>query len=109
MPSREGIEAMTSTETIFKTDRLDAAIYLMATNRLKMIGIETVTNSKLAFCFEDDGHAEEYVYQFETGGLCSAKSLFATQKFLRSQMDKHINRRTPGVSHVTSNSAVSAR
>jgi hypothetical protein len=87
------MEVTSTTDGKFRTDRLDVAIYLMASQSLKLTNIERVNPTKVNFLFNDPcSKGDEFVLNFDNGAHCSAKSLFASQRFVRTQMTKYVNR-----------------
>ncbi len=73
----------------FKTERLQLATYLHATERLPFLGCESDGTGKVAFAFEDlNGVGPQLELEYEKGAPCSAAALFASQKYLRRKIDQ---------------------
>jgi hypothetical protein len=71
----------------FRTERLQTAIYLHSSGRLRFIGCEQSRPGKIQFIFADpDNRGSEYEFQFDNGATVSATAIFASQKFLRRMM-----------------------
>jgi hypothetical protein len=89
----------------FTTERLPLAIYLHASQRLRFSGCEDGDAGKVQFVFLDpDGLGDQLELEFENGALVQAKSLFASQTFLRRKMTwaqavKSENRKTEYAYH----------
>lgn len=85
----------------FSTKRLQLAIFLHASQKLRFVGLEPDGNGRdIRFVFHDpDARGDELELAYESGQPVSAIALFASQKFLRRQMsatlDKLYNRK-PG-------------
>lgn len=74
----------------FRTERLQLASYLHATERLLFRGCESETGAvKVDFVFEDpNGVGSQLELEYEKGAVCSAAGLFASQKYLRRKIDQ---------------------
>jgi hypothetical protein len=84
----------------FKTERLQLAIYLHASERLALFGCELADSGKVKFVFRDpDRFGSQLELEFDRGAQVSAVSLFASQKFLRRQMSDTLNNRRIGKSN----------
>jgi hypothetical protein len=72
---------------IFKTDRLNTAVYLHASKLLPYVGIRRVNHFKVEFVFEDADHkAAEIEMNFESGASLPVTSVLASLRFLRYAM-----------------------
>jgi hypothetical protein len=72
---------------IFKTDRLNTAVYLHASKLLPYVGIRRVNHFKVEFVFEDADHkAAEIEMNFESGASLPLTSVLASLHFLRKAM-----------------------
>jgi hypothetical protein len=70
----------------FVTERLPLAIFLHATQRLQLSRCERV-GGKVQFVFADPEHiGDQAELDFENGQSVPAKSLFASQTYLRRKM-----------------------
>jgi hypothetical protein len=70
----------------FTTKRLQLAVYLHAAGRLRYLRTEPVPNnpSQAQFVFADPQRAASRLeFNFESGDAVPAKSIFASQNFLR--------------------------
>jgi hypothetical protein len=77
--------------TAFSTERLQLAIYLHASQRLRFLRCEAQPSGKIRFVFEDLGNLGPQVeLEFDTGVAVAASALFASQKFLRRKMSEEI-------------------
>lgn len=77
----------------FTTERLPLAVYLHASHRLRLSCTELV-GDKVQFVFEDpECVGDEAELDFENGECVSAKSLFASQTYLRRRMSEVLNRK----------------
>ena len=75
-----------TTEDTFLTERLPLAIFLHASQRLRLSRCELV-GDKVLFVFNDPEHlGDQAELDFENGAQVSAKSLFASQTYLRRRM-----------------------
>jgi hypothetical protein len=71
----------------FSTERLQLAIFLHATGRLRFIRCEPTSNHKVRFLFDDPEQVgAEAELEFDRGAPVAGTALFASQKFLRRQM-----------------------
>jgi hypothetical protein len=83
-----------SSDRTFSTERLQLAIFLHATGRLRFLRCELSGNGKVRFVFADPEQMGAQVeLEFDRGAPVSATALFASQKFLRRQMSDALNRR----------------
>jgi hypothetical protein len=81
----------------FKTERLPLAIYLHASQSLKLIGCEQSRPGKMRFVFDDPANrGSEYEFQFDRGSTVSATAIFASQKYLRRLMTQELKNQTNG-------------
>ena len=84
---------MQSNENHFATQRLPVAIFLHATSRLRLSHCELV-GDKVQFVFDDPDHTgDQAELDFENGECVPAKSLFASQTYLRRRMSDALNRK----------------
>jgi hypothetical protein len=103
----------TDTRT-FRTERLNAAIYLLATKSLRLQGLEEIEPGKIEFTFADpEDRGAEYEFAFDRGATVCANSLFAAQVFLRREMTKQLKSKSKqsihGESHERSDRYSAAR
>jgi hypothetical protein len=84
------ISPPTSPSATFKTERLQLATYLHATERLIFLGCESETGTgKVVFAFDDpNGAGPRLELEYERGAICPAAILFASQKYLRRKIDQ---------------------
>lgn len=85
-------------ENTFLTERLPLAIFLHASQRLQLSRCELVGDSrgdpKVQFVFSDpQGIGDQAELDFENGECVPAKSLFASQTYLRRRMSDALNRK----------------
>jgi len=86
--------------SIFSTERLQLAIYLHATGRLRFIGCEQNGNGKVRFGFDDSEQTgAQAELEYERGAPVAATALFASQKFLRRQMTDALTRKIGASEH----------
>jgi hypothetical protein len=72
---------------IFKTDRLNTAVYLRVSKLLPYVGIRRVNHFKVEFVFEDvERKAAEIEMNFESGASLPLTSVLASLHFLRKAM-----------------------
>ena len=77
----------------FNTERLQLAIFLHATQGLRLSHCETVGNGKVRFVFEDpENIGDQTELDFDRGAEVPATALFASQKFLRRKMSQIIRK-----------------
>ena len=77
----------------FVTERLPLAIFLHATHRLRLSHCE-LAGDKVQFVFDDpEQKGDEAELAFENGECVPAKSLFASQTYLRRRMSDALNRK----------------
>lgn len=75
------------TESLFKTERLQVAVFLHSTQLLRFVGIEESRPGRSTFIFADPDHkGDEYEFNFNRGAHVAATALFASQTFLRRSM-----------------------
>jgi len=89
-------------EKPFITERLPLAIYLHASQRLRFSRCDDDKNGKVQFVFLDPSEVgDQLELEFENGATVAAKSLFASQKFLRRKMSDALsqNNRKTGELH----------
>jgi hypothetical protein len=84
---------VTTTDTkTFRTDRLNLAIFLLATKALQLRGLDVVRPGGCEFIFADpDDRGAELEFSFHEGALVRAVSLFAAQVTLRRMMTEKLN------------------
>ena len=81
----------------FSTERLQLAIFLHATSKIRFSHCEPGESGKLRFVFDDPEHiAEDLELEFDRGAEVPATCLFASQKFLRRKMTEAIESRKYG-------------
>jgi len=74
---------------IFETERLPLAIYLHASGSLRFSHCEPVDAGKVQFVFLDPSSlGDQAELEFENGAVATAKSIFASQTFLRRKMSE---------------------
>jgi len=79
-------------ETLFLTERLQLAVFLHATGRLRLLTFESSEAGRVMFVFEDpDRNGEQAELEFDRGANVSATNLFASQKYLRRKMTGKLN------------------
>ena len=79
-------------ETLFLTERLQLAVFLHATGRLRLLSCEISKTGRIQFVFDDPEHiGEQAELEFDRGANVSATNLFASQKYLRRKMTGKIN------------------
>ncbi len=75
----------------FYTERLPLATFLHASQRLRLSHCELV-GDKVQFIFSDPEHiGDQAELDFENGECVAAKSLFASQTYLRRRMSDTLN------------------
>ena len=80
-------------ENTFITERLPLAIFLHASQKLPLSHCELVAD-KVQFVFSDpEGIGDKAELDFENGESVPAKSLFASQTYLRRRMSGVLNRK----------------
>ena len=83
--------SMPNENPTFVTERLPLAIFLHATHRLQLSRCERV-GGKVQFVFADPEHiGDQAELDFENGECVPAKSLFASQTYLRRKMSDTLN------------------
>jgi hypothetical protein len=91
-----------SSQSTFSTERLQLAIFLHATGRLRFLGCEPNGNGKVRFAFGDPQQVgAQAELEFERGALVAGTALFASQKYLRRQMTDALNRKNGVSEHGT--------
>lgn len=81
-------------QNIFITERLPLAVFLHASQRLRLSNCELAEGGKVQFVFADPEHTgDQAELDFENGECVPAKSLFASQTFLRRRMSDALNRK----------------
>jgi hypothetical protein len=71
----------------FRTERLPLAIFLHATASLPFLRCVPGSNARVIFEFSDpENRGHQMELEFDRGALMPAVALFASQKFLRTQM-----------------------
>ena len=81
-------------QNTFSTERLPLAIFLHASQRLRLSNCELAEGGKVQFVFADPEHkGDQAELDFENGECVPAKSLFASQTFLRRRMSDALNRK----------------
>lgn len=84
---------------IFRTERLQCAIFLHAEGRLQFSHCELAESGKVGFFFDDpDGIGDQIELEFDRGASIPATAIFASQKYLRRRMSEAINKRNIGES-----------
>jgi hypothetical protein len=79
---------------IFLTERFPLAIFLHASQRLRFSHRALVEAGKVQFVFTDPEHiGDQGELDFENGECVPAKSLFASQTYLRRRMSDALNRK----------------
>jgi len=79
-------------EKTFLTERLPLAIFLHASQRLRLSNCELAEGGKVQFIFDDPEHkGDQAELDFENGECVPAKSLFASQTYLRRRMSDTLN------------------
>jgi hypothetical protein len=80
----------------YKTDRLDVAIYIVATDSLKFSHVEDGERpGKIMFVFHDQlQRGEDLMFAFDRGSLAPANAVLASQRQLRQKMDQDKQRNT---------------
>lgn len=80
--------------TLFSTSRLQLAAFLLTDGRLEFQGCKPLDRSRCEFLFQDkDNIGSRLELEFDQGGSCTAQSLFASYKFLRTESDQELGRR----------------
>lgn len=78
---------MTNENPTFLTERLPLAIFLHASQRLRLSNCELAEGGKVQFVFSDPEQiGDQAELAFENGECVPAKSLFASQTYLRRRM-----------------------
>jgi hypothetical protein len=78
----------------FATERLPLAIYLHASQSLKLIGCESTSSGRIRFAFDDpDNKASSCELDFERGKAIPVTDIFASQKYLRRMMTQLLDER----------------
>jgi hypothetical protein len=78
----------------FQTERLPLAIFLHSSQKLSFSHCELVDAGKVQFVFTDPEHiGDQAELDFENGECVPAKSLFASQTYLRRRMTDALNRK----------------
>ena len=78
----------------FQTERLQCAVFVHATGKLRFARCELVESGKVCFLFDDpEGVGDQVELEFDRGAPVSASSLFASQKYLRRKMSEKLNNR----------------
>lgn len=81
-------------QNTFSTERLPLAIFLHASQRLRLSNCELAEGGKVQFIFADPEHkGDQAELDFENGECIPAKSLFASQTYLRRRMSDALNRK----------------
>ena len=81
-------------QNIFITERLPLAVFLHASQRLRLSNCELAEGGKVQFTFADPEHkGDQAELDFENGERVPAKSLFASQTYLRRRMSDALNRK----------------
>lgn len=84
----------------FSTERLQLAIFLHATGRMRFLACEPRGNGKVGFVFADpELSGSQAELEFDRGALVAATALFASQKYLRRQTTDVMNRRIGVTEH----------
>lgn len=78
---------MNENTNVFKTTRLQTAIYLSASGALRFIGCKRVSENKIEFWYHDpDSRGQQCELDFESGASVPAIAIFASQRHLRKLM-----------------------
>ena len=78
---------------LYTTRRLEFAAWLLTTSRLSFRGCEPADSRNVVFAFDDpEGVGEQARQEFMAGAECSAKGLYDSVRFLRTQMTKTLNK-----------------
>ena len=77
-----------SNKATFRTDRLPLATFIHASGLLQYLGCEPGGNSANFVFADPQGAGSRTELDFERGAVCAATALFASQKFLRREIDK---------------------
>lgn len=96
MHQRDGTNNVASSpsQSTFKTQRLQLAIYLHATKRMMLHRCEACENGKVQFVFDDPNRiGPEAALEFDRGAAVPATDLFASQTFLRRRMSEALENR----------------
>jgi hypothetical protein len=81
----------------FTTERMQLAIYLHATDRLRLIECVQARPGTIEFVFDDpDQHGMEYEFEFNKGAAVSALAIFASQKYIRQMMARANDKKHTG-------------
>lgn len=81
-------------QNIFSTERLPLAIFLHASQRLRLSSCELADGGKVQCMFADPEHkGDQAELDFENGECVPAKSLFASQTYLRRRMTDALNQK----------------
>jgi len=87
-------------QNLFCTTRLPLATFIHASNRLTLASCELARAGKVEFVFTDPEHTgEDAELAFENGECVPAKSLFASQTYLRRRMTEALNRKDENRNH----------
>lgn len=70
-------------QNTYKTKNLFVATYLICSNKINFIGIETLDKNTKLFIFSPKDTAQVLVTEYFSGGLLPAKSLFAEYNNLK--------------------------
>ena len=74
--------------------RLQCAVFLHATGKLRFSHCEMAESGKVRFVFNDpDGLGDQIELEFDCGASVPATSLFASQKYLRRKLSEALNRK----------------
>jgi isocitrate dehydrogenase len=88
----------TNLTPLFFTERLQLAIFIHASQRLRFAGCEPTEAGRVRFVFHDPEQIGSQVeLDFDRGATVSACSIFASQKFLRRQMSAALENLKNGV------------
>jgi hypothetical protein len=81
------------TNRTLRTDRLNFAAYVLATNSLPLVGLEEVRPGSVEFIFNDpDGRGPDLEFAYKDGATVSAIRLFASVSKLRDMISTKLSR-----------------
>lgn len=73
-------------QNTYRTKNLFVASYLICTNKINFVGIETLDKSTKLFVFSPKETAQQLVTEYFSGGQISAKTLFAEYNNLKDML-----------------------
>lgn len=87
-------------QNLFSTTRLPLAVFIHASNRLRLASCELAAAGKVEFFFADpENEGDQAELDFENGESVPAKALFASQTYLRRRMSDALNRKDENRNH----------